>query len=503
MRLTYPGHSQLLVHMDNPDGRTVNLLVDSWMSDYSVGDYLERRPHVRVDHAKCPVDAVFLSHAHCDHLDPYFLRELWQHQRPAVLLAETLDYLRPLLEENLPGSRILSVRDQDELGFMGLSLHGMVWQDEARGPEEDVMTLCVDNGREALYHEIDAVPNGVPDDEDYLHWLLTRKKFETVAYVATRNELEGLLTALDCRNQDERRAFVRDYRKRAKQDVLSQYDAFAEQGGPGYADVTAIPGFVRLFVGQGMAYPSKAEPELSKVRPLQLQDLALMEREAAAATKRKFPQHALEAGKTYEVSKGGILAESAPATGLVFGHPLPPADNAVDARRAYLPGPLDPAPRDRDAQEALVMDLLKNRFTPYWLGHADRPLKNGVLSKTNRAYVVAVRYGDEREFSTRYYNFALGTGRFEAADQGADAVDEDYWANDLQDFYEGRQEPNSNFLHALDPAKTYLLWTCLGASFLNNDVVERKHRLHFERARRGLGADSWVLPAYEKRPRRP
>ena len=497
MRLTYPGHSELIVHMDNPEGRTVNLLIDAWMSDYAVGDYMERRPHVRMDHAKFPVDAVYLSHAHCDHLDPYFLRELWQHQRPAVLLAETMDYLRPLLEENLPGSRIVTVRDQDETEFLGLTLHGMVWQDESRGNEEDVMALCVDNGREALFHEIDTVPNGVPDDMDYLHWLLTRKKFETAAYVATRNELEGLLTALDCRNADERRAYVRDYRKKAKEDVMAQYDAFAG-GGPGYPDVTAVPRFARLFVGQGMAYPSKADPELSKVQPLPLADLVAWERESAARTGRNFPQHALVPGKTYELSKGGALAETDPLPGLVFGHPLPPADNAVAARRTYRAGPMDPSPRDAAAQEALVLDLLQHRFLPYWLGHADRPFKNAILGKTNRAYVVAVRFGDAKEFATRYFRFALGSPRWEVSDRVGDVVDEDYWANDLQDFYEGRQELYSNFLHALDPEKTYLLWTCLGANFLNNDVVERKYRLHFDRARKGLGPDSWVLPAYGK-----
>lgn len=497
MRITYPGHSELLVHMDNPDGKTIHVLVDSWLSDYAVGDYLERRPHVRMDHAKCPVDAVFLSHAHCDHLDPYFLRELWQNQRPAILLSETLEFLRPMLEENLPGSSILTLRDQDPLEFMGLTLHGMVWQDELRGNEEDVMTLCVDNGREVLFHEIDTVPNGVPDDEDYLHWLLTRKPFETVAYVSTRNELEGLLTALDCRNADERQAFVRDYRGRAKKDASEQYAVFAGDG-PGYPDVTGVTGFVRLFVGQGMAYPSKVDPLLAKIQPLPLTDVAEMERAAAQKTDRNFPQHALTAGKTYELAKGGILRETDPVPGLVFGNFLPPADNAVSARRTYRSGPMDPAPRDAVAQEKLVLGLLQDRFLPYWLSHAEHPLKNAMLSKTNRAYVVAVRFGNAQNFSTRYFRFALGSARFEVSDRVGDVVDEDYWANDLQDFFEGRQELYSNFLAALDPQKTYLLWTCLGTNFLNNDVVERKHRLHFDRARKGLEAGSWVLPAYGK-----
>ena len=61
-------------------------------------------------------------------------------------------------------------------------------------------------------------------------------------------------------------------------------------------------------------------------------------------------------------------------------------------------------------------------------------------------------------------------------------IDEDYYLSDILDFLEGRQEMYSSFWHRLDPKRAYRLWTCLGATYMNHDLVERKYRLHFERA---------------------
>ncbi len=64
-------------------------------------------------------------------------------------------------------------------------------------------------------------------------------------------------------------------------------------------------------------------------------------------------------------------------------------------------------------------------------------------------------------------------------------IDEDYWLLDVIDFLDGRQELYSNFWHMLDPKRIYRLWTCLGANYMNNDLVLSKYRFHFERAIRG------------------
>jgi hypothetical protein len=71
-------------------------------------------------------------------------------------------------------------------------------------------------------------------------------------------------------------------------------------------------------------------------------------------------------------------------------------------------------------------------------------------------------------------------------------IDEDYWLSDILDYLDGRQELYSNFWHTLDPKRIYRLWTCLGADYMNNDLVIAKYRLHFERAKKAETANQWV-----------
>jgi hypothetical protein len=57
--------------------------------------------------------------------------------------------------------------------------------------EDDVMMIGIDNDRELLFAEIDTLPED--DDENAqntLYNILTKKDYETVCYLASRNELE-------------------------------------------------------------------------------------------------------------------------------------------------------------------------------------------------------------------------------------------------------------------------------------------------------------------------
>lgn len=40
----------------------------------------------------------------------------------------------------------------------------------------------------------------------------------------------------------------------------------------------------------------------------------------------------------------------------------------------------------------------------------------------------------------------------------------------------------------------YRLWTCLGANFMNHDLVEKKYTLHFGRAKTGETVENWIQP---------
>jgi L-ascorbate metabolism protein UlaG (beta-lactamase superfamily) len=74
------------------------------LSDYSVADLMQRNPIINIDFSKFEnLDAIFISHSHMDHLDPYSLLKLYQNleNKPILLLPETLAYFEDLLKENL------------------------------------------------------------------------------------------------------------------------------------------------------------------------------------------------------------------------------------------------------------------------------------------------------------------------------------------------------------------------------------------------------------------
>lgn len=72
-------------------------------------------------------------------------------------------------------------------------------------------------------------------------------------------------------------------------------------------------------------------------------------------------------------------------------------------------------------------------------------------------------------------------------------IQESYFANDLADFLDGTVELYCNFIQDLDPEMNYRLWTALGSTFLNHDIVQKKYRYHFENAKKGSGAEAHVL----------
>jgi L-ascorbate metabolism protein UlaG (beta-lactamase superfamily) len=65
---------------------------------------MQRNPIIDIDFSKFnDLDAIFLSHSHMDHIDPYSLIKLYKNlkSKPLLLLPETLSYLKKLLKENL------------------------------------------------------------------------------------------------------------------------------------------------------------------------------------------------------------------------------------------------------------------------------------------------------------------------------------------------------------------------------------------------------------------
>jgi len=70
--------------------------------DYSVADLMQRNPLVQIDYNKFEnLDAIFISHSHIDHFDPYTLVEFSKKlkNKPIILLPETLAYTKILLDK--------------------------------------------------------------------------------------------------------------------------------------------------------------------------------------------------------------------------------------------------------------------------------------------------------------------------------------------------------------------------------------------------------------------
>ena len=63
---------------------------------------MERSVKVRFDRERLSsIDAIYISHSHTDHFDPYTLMELYAYAQPILILPFTIGYLVPLIREYL------------------------------------------------------------------------------------------------------------------------------------------------------------------------------------------------------------------------------------------------------------------------------------------------------------------------------------------------------------------------------------------------------------------
>lgn len=245
------GHSEVLIEVSDSTGLPYRLLSDSWLSRYSVGDYMERNPVVEIDWKSFPrIDAVFISHSHTDHLDPYFLTDLSERYGFELLLPETLAYLVPVFEAYLKNARIRILKNLESYSPRpGITVSGLIFQNDTVGNEEDVMTLKVEDGTDCAYLEVDTLPPEIPEEREKLAAFLSDKPYKTICYVATRNELEGNLKIHDIGVPNERKKFEKEYVRERSEWMEWQYAMFDEYETE-FEDLTKIRGFCRVFTGQ-------------------------------------------------------------------------------------------------------------------------------------------------------------------------------------------------------------------------------------------------------------
>ncbi len=68
---------------------------------------MERSTGFRLDRDKIKtLDAIYISHSHTDHIDPYTLIEIYKHTNPLLILPYTLRYLEEIFRKYIPGIQI-------------------------------------------------------------------------------------------------------------------------------------------------------------------------------------------------------------------------------------------------------------------------------------------------------------------------------------------------------------------------------------------------------------
>lgn len=137
-----------------------------------------------------------------------------------------------------------------------------------------------------------------------------------------------------------------------------------------------------------------------------------------------------------------------------------------------------------------ILDILNYRFLPYWSASPVASLRSALIKNPDGAYRIEFKIlGSE----SIIFEYSLASSIFsEVPNIPKIRIDEDYWMLDILDFLDGKQELYSNFWHVLDPKRIYRLWTCLGANFMNNDLVINKYRLHFDRAKNAESITDYV-----------
>lgn len=491
MKFNYLGHSEFLLEIQNPAWKMIKILSDSWLSDYALWDLMARYPKIEIDYEKFEVDVIFLSHSHSDHLDPYTLIQIYEHlkPRPLLLIPETLGFLEPLFKKYLPKQKVKILKNREIFEYEGIEFEGIIFENEEITNEDDVMTIAISNQKELLYAEIDTLPPENIETLELLYEVFTRKKYETALYLGTRNELEGNFKILDAKSTTERKKIQKEYLLQRTQEIEYSFYRFEDEFA-WVPDIQTLPSFVKWYIWQGIIHPN---PEFLKLRILKLDQIVKIENSFGKKYGKIFPITYFEPGKSYIIEKKEVQGAGAISFLKNFTLDDPETNLDTEIYKQESLGPLDERKGNFKAQEQKILQMLNTKFLPYQLGNIDDNLKNILLNSKNHRYIIKIKYGNSQEYFERNYYFDFWSFGFQEEKGKHEWYNEDYWANDVEDFLDGRQELYSNFWHTLNPTKAYRVWTCLGANFLNNDLVYKKYELHFKRAAHWESVNSFVM----------
>ncbi len=497
MKIDYLWHSEFLVNIKNKSGENVKILSDSWLSDFVAWDMMARNPRIKINYNKLQnIDAIFLSHSHLDHIDPYTLIEIYEklEKKPDILLAETLAFLIPIFNKYLNNPNIIIIETEKVIHYKWIEITWLLYKNNFITNEDDVMTLFIENDEEILYTDVDTEPGSNFEALEFIYAKFTSKKFKNVVYMATRNELEWNLKLLDAKNIKERQKLDTEYRQYRKEEIEWEYAKFSEDEINCFYE---IPNLVKIFVWQWIVFPREIDDGFYSLNTMKLEQLKPIEEKYAKKYNYKLNFLCFEWWQSYIIENSEITNKWQ-IDFLNYLDLINVVQNLnIDNYRKLKFSPLVNESRDIKKQKEIILDLINNRFFPYALANLEMPLKDIILESEEKKYSIKVRYWTKENFETIYYVFDFGKLKFEKENLKNDYFNEDYWANDLEDFYNWTQELYSNFLHKLDENKGYRLWTYLGSNFLNNDLLYKKFDFHFARAKNKESINEYVLNFYK------
>ncbi|MBC7498405.1 MBL fold metallo-hydrolase [Candidatus Gracilibacteria bacterium] len=499
MIITPLGHTEFLVDIANSTGDTVRILVDTWLSDYAIGDLMERSIRLQLDPSTLSsIDAIYISHAHTDHLDPYTLMEIYQYSNPLLILPVTLRFLAPLFVQYLPTAQIHWLAPREIYILNGVEIMGYIFAQSDITNEDAVMMISIANDEELIFAEIDTVPDEYDTDiATALFQIFDRKEYKTRCYLASRNELEGQLRMYDYTG-NRQKSFRSEYIAGRKEEIRASYEKYEYEEYSDMDNIMTLPGFVRGYIGQGLQYPTLLSASLSELSMFPLDEIASMESDIARGFGYDFTQRALTAGRQYKI-ENGTIEQGRKECPIGEIQKSESKSQTEGEKRAYAQGPLIPreyTPDELIISIAKIRNIINHRFLPYWSASPVASLRSALIQNRDGAYRIGFKINTENSI---IFEYGFASSEFIEIPYTANTrIDEDYWLPDILDYIDGRQELYSNFWHTLDPKRIYRLWTCLGADYMNNSIVIAKYRLHFERAKRGETANEWVSDIIQK-----
>ena len=520
MKLYWLWHSEFFLEMKNKKWEEKRILSDSWLSNYVFWDFMQRYPKLEIDFAKLDkIDWIFLSHAHCDHFDPYTLIEIYKHQNPDILLPETLLHLQDILEKYLPTAKIIILKDREFINWQNLEFYWIVLRHTSSTNEDDVMTLAVSNDKEICYIEVDTALPETEDIYEELNKIFTRKDFSSICHLATRNELWWIFWSLDAKNFEERRENVKKYIETRMEETEWQYAKYDEWY-EDYADLSRLKNYCKLFNGQWIAYPEFLWTEFDEVLiPFTLSEITDVERKTAKNYWRKIDMDFLWWWDKILIENWKILKNTKKISKktsneiknswikIIANRDFSYKKNSKKFRKIISQPLFDNKKflEDSENKKKFLEKLkyfLNTRFLSYQIWSIENPLRELVLRSKNKKYIISIKFENWEKIEKIYFAYSFKSMKFVefTQDLWKDEYNEQYWASDLHDLFEWKQEMFSTFLHKLEKWKPLFFWTCLWMPFMASDIVRKKFEMHFEKAKSWRSVDEfceWVLKKFK------